>query len=115
MRAYSTDLRQRIVKAAESGRPVSEVSSIFAVSVSTVRRYLAQSQRGELAPRVGSGRPRHIAGANQADLVQQLQACPDVTLEEHCLVWQESHGVRVSVATMHRSIRRLGYTLKKRR
>ncbi|MHB1413738.1 MAG: IS630 transposase-related protein [Chloroflexota bacterium] len=115
MRAYSIDLRQRVVRAAQSGKPVSEVSRVFGVGVSTIRRYLAQAQQGDLAPRISSGRPRHIAKGEQGDLVRQLAASPDATLEEHCLAWQESHGVRVSVATMHRSIGRLGYTLKKRR
>lgn len=115
MRAYSIDLRQRVVRAAQAGKPMSEVARTFGVSVATIKRYLVQVERGDLSPKVIPGRPRYIAEGDRADLVRQLEASPDATLEEHCRLWQESHGVRVSVATMHRSIRRLGYTLKKRR
>jgi transposase len=115
MKAYSIDLRQRVLRAAQSGRPASEVARLFGVSVSTIKRYLVQAQTGRLAPRRSPGRPRHIGPADQPALARQLEACPDATLLEHCLAWQQATGRGVSVATMHRSLGRLGYTLKKRR
>jgi hypothetical protein len=44
----------------------------------------------------------------QAGLVAQLQAHPDVILEEHCRLWEEAHGMQVSTSTMSRAIRRVG-------
>ena len=114
MRPYSIDLRERVLRAAQSGRPLREISHLFRVSVNTIKRYQTLAQEGDLHPKPIPGRGRHIGLDEQADLARQLEAHPDVTLAEHCLLWQESHGVRVSIATMHRSIRRLGYTLKKR-
>jgi transposase len=46
----------------------------------------------------------------------QLEAHPDAKLEEHRGLWEQERGVRVSVATMSRAIRRfLGWTYKQRR
>ena len=114
MRPYSTDLRERVVRAAQSGRPISEVARLFGVSVATIKRYQALVQTGDLRPKPIPGRARHIGLDDQSDLARQLETRPDATLAEHCLAWQEGHGVRVSIATMHRAIRRLGFTLKKR-
>ncbi len=115
MKACSLDLRERIVKSAQSGKPVSEVARIFEVGVSTIKRYLARAKSGDLAPKFSPGRPRNIPVEDQAELVAQLDASPDATLEEHCSAWEKSHGLKVSVSTMHRSIKRSGYTLKERR
>ena len=48
-------------------------------------------------------------------LWRQLEENPEATLERHRELWEERHGVRVSVATMSRAIRRLGWTYKQRR
>ena len=48
-----------------------------------------------------------------AELPAQLAAHDKATLEQHCHLWEASHGVRVSTATMSRAIARLGWTRKK--
>ncbi len=55
-----------------------------------------------------------IAEAKRA-LWAQLEANADATLERHCELWEEERGVRVSVATMSRAVRKLGWTFKKSR
>lgn len=40
MRAYSKDLRLRVLAAVDRGMPRGEVAETFSVSVSTVKRYL---------------------------------------------------------------------------
>jgi transposase len=115
MRAYSIDLRERIVRAVRAGKPKSEVARLFDVNVSTVKRYFVRAEQHDLAPRKSPGRPRRISREEQPDLAAQVDATPDATLEEHCDAWEKSHGVRLSVATMHRSIARAKYTLKSKR
>jgi transposase len=44
----------------------------------------------------------------------QLRAQPDLTLEQHCQQWQTGQGVAVSVATLSRTLKRAGWTRKKR-
>lgn len=56
MRAYSLDLRTRILSALDAGQPVAVVAERFAVSGRTVRRYRQQwQQRGSLQERTSPG------------------------------------------------------------
>jgi transposase len=116
MRAYSLDLRQRIVDAVDSGQPKPAAAKRFGVSARTVTRYLAQRQAtGDLAPRSSPGRPRSMGVAQEPQLRRQLQAQPAATLAEQCARWERDTGVRASTATMSRMIARLGWTRKKGR
>ncbi len=45
MKAYSIDLRQRIVAAVERGMSRSDVATTFGVSLSTIKRLLARQRR----------------------------------------------------------------------
>jgi transposase len=119
MGAYSKDLRLKVLAAVDRGVPRREVVGLFGVSLATLKRWLKRRQEGKgLAPRPSPGRtPTILATAEQKRaLCEQLEANAEATLERHCQLWQERHGVRVSLATMSRAIRhKLGWTLKKRR
>lgn len=117
MRAYSHDLRERIVRAVESGSSRAEAARRFAISERTVRRYLRrQATTGSLAPAAYRRGPAPtIPPAQEPALLAQLRAHPDATLEEHCALWQQEHGRIVSTSTMCRAQRRVGWTVKKSR
>ncbi|MCC6630407.1 MAG: helix-turn-helix domain-containing protein [Chloroflexi bacterium] len=116
MKDYSLDLRQRIVQAVADGQPKTVVAQRFAVSLGSVKRYVRQwTATGTLAPRPRPGRPRAIAGDQAAALAAQVAADPSATLAEHCQQWADQHGVRVSVATMSRTLARAGVSRKKDR
>jgi len=115
MKAYSVDLRERIVRAIANGTPQAVVATTFGVGRATVQRYFyRQRDDGSLTPRPIPGRPVRIGPAQEALLRAQLDASPEATLAEHCIQWEREHGVRFSVAAMHRTIARLGWTRKKR-
>jgi transposase len=87
---------------------------MFGVSLATLKRCLKQRREtGNVLPKPIPGRPSKKYAPLQAGLVAQLQAHPDVTLEEHCRLWEETHGMPVSPTTMSRAIRRIGWTRKK--
>jgi transposase len=115
MRAYSQDLRERIVRAVESGISRAEVARRFAVSERTVRRYLRrQVTTGSLAPTAYRRGPAPAIRLEQeAALRAQLRAHPDATLEEHCTMWQQEQGRAVSASTMCRAQQRVDWTVKK--
>ena len=116
MRAYSLDLRERIVRAVQGGTPREVVARTFGVGIATVQRYLAQQRRtGSLAPRPIPGKAPLIGPDRLAALRAQVAATPDATLAEHCQQWTQTHGVPISVPAMHRALARLGWTRKKRR
>ena len=116
MKAYSEDLRSRIVAAVDGGMPRSQAARVFGVGRATVKRYLAlRREAGGLAPRPGRGPSPIKTGALAAALPPRLEAAPDATLAEHCTWYEEAAGVRVADTTMSRVIRlRLGWTRKKR-
>jgi transposase len=116
MRAYSEDLRQRIVRAVGDGMPRAEVARLFAVSERTVARYLRQqAATGSLTPARSPGRRRRIALGDHAQVLAQLADAPDATLAMHCARWERASGVRVSASTWCRMRRRVGWTVKKSR
>ena len=45
---------------------------------------------------------------------EQLEENDEATLARHCELWEERGGARVSVSTMSRAVRKLGWTFKKR-
>jgi transposase len=115
MKAYSTDLRERVVRAADEGHTRDEISEMLGVSRATIKRYLQQRREtGNLDPKPIPGRPATKGGALQADIVRQLEAHRDATIQEHCRIWEAEHGQQVSTATMSRAISRVGWTRKKR-
>lgn len=115
MKAYSYDLRQRILRAVDQGRPRKEIVSMFGVSLATIKRSLKQRREtGDVQAKPIPGRPAKKGPALQAGLKEQLEAHPDVTLEQHCSLWKAAHGMQVSPATMSRAIYRLDGTRKKK-
>lgn len=113
-RAYSLDLRERVLQAEAAGLPASEIERTFGISRRTLRRWhQRQTASGSLVPGRSPGRPRTIAPDQETALREQVAAHPDATLDAHCARWQEAQGVRVSRATMCRALARLGWTLKK--
>jgi transposase len=119
MGIYSKDLRVRAVAAVDRGIPRSEVTETFSISLTTLKRWLRMRREGkDLAPGISTGRKRRILLTleEKRALWKQLEENDDATLERHCELWENMQGVRVSIATMSRAIRRkLGWTLKKRR
>ena len=114
MRAYSTDLKERLVRAVADGQPMREAARRFGVAVTTVKRAVVQQREtGSLARHPIPGRPRAISGEQEVGLRVRLEAAPDATIVEHCAWWAEHYGQAVSEVTMWRAIRRLGWTHKK--
>jgi transposase len=116
MKAYSVDLRAKVLRAVDQGYPRQEIVKLLGVSRATIKRYLKQRREaGDMAPKAIPGRPPKKLGPLQAELGAQLQAHDDVSLAEQCRLWEQSHGVQVSPTTMSRAIKRIGWTRKKRR
>jgi transposase len=111
MRAYSTDLKERLVRAVADGQPMREAARRFEVAVTTVKRAVVQEREtGSLARKPIPGRPRAIPREQEELLRARLEAAPDATVLEHCAWWAEQQGQPLSEATRWRAIRRLGWT-----
>lgn len=115
MKAYSYDLRLRVLRAVDQGRPRAEIVTMFALSLATLKRYLKREREtGDVRVKPIPGRPAKKGAALLARLQPQLDTSPDATLEEHCQIWETTQGVQVSTASMSRAIQRLNWTRKKK-
>jgi transposase len=116
MKAYSEELRERVVRAVAIGTPRDEVAATFAVSVPTIERWLRlKRETGSLAPKSVPGPVAVKTEAVMAALPERLREHADATLGEQCAWWREVSGIEVSTATMSRALTRLGWTRKKSR
>jgi transposase len=114
MKAYSIDLRQKIVDAIERGMPKAAAARTFGVGISTVKRYATKTQRGEpLKPGKAPGKRPKMDEKVSKLLEGDLRERPFLTLRERCEYVEAISGVSVSRSTMCRAIARLGKTRKK--
>jgi len=114
MKQYAADLRERLLGAIDAGLPLAEAARLFRVCPSTIRRWQHRQRRtGSVAAPPRPGRTPRIGPAQAAPLAAQVAAHRDATLAQHCARWEAAHGVRLSIATLSRVIRRLGITLQK--
>lgn len=71
MNAYSKDLRLRVLDAVERGMAREEASELFGVSLSTIKRWVKLSRRGEdLEPKRSTGRKRRILSTAEAGAME---------------------------------------------
>lgn len=118
MNAYSKDLRLKTLAAIDRGIPRKEVSELFGVSRSTIKRWLGRRRlTGDVNIRKIPGRPSVKGKALREWLPGHLRTNPDLTLKEHCEAFEDEGGMKVSEATMSRNIARLPgeWPLKKSR
>jgi transposase len=114
MKAYSKDLRQKIVDAIERGMPKAEAARTFGVGISTVKRYATKVQKGEpLEPGKAPGKRPKMDERLRKLLEEDLNERPFVTLQQRCDYIEAISGVSVSRSTMCRAIARIGSTRKK--
>ena len=114
MKAYSTDLRRRVVAAYDAREGTQEqVAARFAVSLSWVRKLLRQRRdTGSIDPKPhGGGHAPAFDPAADARLRQAIRDDSDATLEELGRV----AGVACSASAVYRALVLLEITRKKPR
>ena len=112
MRAYSMDLRERVLRDSDAGLQAAAVAVTYHVSASWVRR-LKQRRRetGEGAPRQQRYGRHPVLAPQLHTLAALIQEQPDRTLAE----LQVALATSASLATIWRAVKQLGFTLKKKR
>ena len=113
MKPYSEDLRTRIVAAVEGGMTKAEAAQLFNVSLSSVKRYCRLAvQRESLAPRKGGGRPPKTNATISSLLEEDVGRRPYAAVRERVAFLRGASGVGLSVSTVRRLLRRLGFSQK---
>ena len=110
MKAYSMDLRERVLGDCDAGLNTHDVALKYRVSKAWVRR-LKQRRResGEVAPRSSRNgkQPKWLPHVEQLEHLVREQ--PDATLDE----LRRQLGIEISAPTLCRALRRLQLTYKK--
>jgi transposase len=112
MKAYSIDLRVRVLKDLDSGMKTTAAATKYSVSPAWVRRLKQRrAATGEIAPR----KQRHgkaTAWVAHAEVIREaVRQAPDVTLEEY----RQRFNLPMSRATLARALIVLGLPRKKSR
>ncbi len=114
-KAYSQDLRERVLAASDDGSRVGEIAEALRVSVSYVSKVLGRLRRsGERSARPQRCHvPAKLAPLHEA-IRAEVATRPDATLSELRGWLIETHKVSVSTARLHGTLAKLDLTLKKR-
>lgn len=116
--AHSKDLRERVVRAYIGGHVGSyrQAAEVFQVGEATVKRWVwTYRSEGRLEPLElgGAQVPRKITAEGEAFIEARLLEEPTLVSQQLCDEYESRFGIRVSTATMKRSIRELGFTVKR--
>jgi transposase len=116
MRAYSVDLRQKIIDTYHS-QPISQrqLDHRFTVALSFVQKIIKQYRTtGSVVPKPHQGGSKlKLTGEQLAVLAELIESNNDATLAELCVMLESKTGVVVSMATMGRMTNLLNITVKK--
>lgn len=114
MKAYSMDLRERIVAALNEGERVVSVAARYGVCERTVRAYRARAHAGKLAPSPIPGSVPRVSPAQEDEFMAMVQESPNATIAVLQQEWQRRSGVLLPSSTLHDHLKRLGGRYKKR-
>ena len=115
MKAYSEDLRKKVVQAVhQRGMSKSQAARLFSISLSSVKRYVRLANQGEsLAPRKGGGRPPKADQATKRLLEEDIRKRPAATVSERRHFLERFAGKTMSEPTLRRLLKRMGFSRKK--
>lgn len=117
MKAYSTDLREKLVLAYEEGSgTLDEVADTFGVGRCTVARMMKLWRAGQsLVPLPhGGGYPAVLDEKLLTLLASQVALQPDTTLAELAMHLKKKAKVEVHPSTICRALQKLGLPRKKK-
>src|SRR5262245_41173729 len=111
MRAYSLDLRERVLADCDAGLGTEEVAAKYRVSSSWARR-LKQRRRetGSIAAKAQRYGSLPKWAEHAETIAEAVRQTPDGSVED----LRQRLGLPLSHATLWRAIKALGFTLKKK-
>jgi transposase len=113
MRAYSGDLRERVIAAWQAGRTQAWIAETYQVSTGSIKRYIRRYQAvGTVEATVQRRQAPRISAHYEEALRQMVATKNTARLDEYCTEWQQQTGMQVSIQTMSRMLVRLGLRQK---
>ena len=117
MKAYSIDLRERVVASIESGESnIPAAARRYKVSEPTIERWLARKRSmGTCAPLPHAGGPARKLASAEVVIRAAVKAQPDATLQELCEGVEKETKIKSDPSMMYRELVRLKLPRKKSR
>jgi transposase len=113
-KAYSLDLRERVVRFVEVGRSCHAAAAHFSVSVSFVVKLMKAFRTiGSLAPKPCGGRRHAKLDPHRQFLIARIDEKADITMPELAAELAAATGTRADPASLSRWLIRSGYRFKK--
>jgi transposase len=114
-RAYSQDLRDRVIDAALSGMSARQAAARFGIGITTAITWVGRAREsGERTPRRQGQPPRSKLEPHRDFLLGLIEAEADITLLEMQQHLVRERGIRASVGTIWTFLDRCDMTVKKR-
>lgn len=114
-RAYSQDLRDRVIEATENGTSARKAAARFDVGTSTAIKWLERLRdSGERSARRPGRRPGSKLDPHRDALLAAVEAEPDSTLQELQRRLVEERGMHASIGTIWTFLDRHDLTFKKK-
>ena len=114
MKAYSLDLRERVLAACDSGATEKEAARQFSLSEDTVQRYKRhRRERGTLTPKPIPGRKPHIKEEEREEFAALVASRTDWTLDSLGDAWKDRTGIKPTISVLSNTCKRLKITRKK--
>jgi transposase len=117
MKAYSIDLRERVVASVEYGEcNIPAAARRYKVSEPTIERWVARKRRtGTCARLPHAGGPARKLASAEAAIRAAVKAQPDATLQELCEYVEKETKIKSDPSMMYRELLRLKLPRKKSR
>jgi transposase len=113
MKAYSEDLRERVIAAWQEGKTQAWIAATYRISTGSIKRYI---RRYKATGRVTATVQRHQAPRISREYEPALRALvarePLAKLDWYCAQWQRETGIVMSIKTMSRMLVRMGLRQK---
>lgn len=114
-RAYSQDLRDRVIDAALGGLPARQVAAQFRIGLATAIRWVRRARQTGDRTAGRQGQPRRSKlDPHREYILRLIDATPDMTISEMVDKLAAERDVYAARATLWTFLDRCGLTFKKR-
>ncbi len=113
-RAFSDDLRSRVLAASRHGMSARSAAARFGIGISTAIAWIASARQGQMTPAKQGRRGGSRLDAHEDYLFGMIEEAKDVTLNEMVLRLAEQRAVSIGRSGLDVWLRKRGWTFKKR-
>ncbi|OAE48271.1 transposase [Agrobacterium tumefaciens] len=113
-RAFSDDLRSRVLAASRDGMSARSAAARFGIGISTAIAWIANARVGKLTPAKQGRRSGSRLDANEDFIIGMIEEEKDITLNEMVVRLREDRAVLMGRSALDVWLRKRGWTFKKR-